>query len=55
MLKNIFETLQQNGVAERINRTLNEREKSMRIHVRLIRTFREDIVSTTRTISSYRI
>ncbi|GJV68833.1 putative RNA-directed DNA polymerase [Tanacetum coccineum] len=32
MLKTVPETPQQNGVAERMNRTLNERVKSMRLH-----------------------
>ncbi|GJY79999.1 retrovirus-related pol polyprotein from transposon TNT 1-94 [Tanacetum coccineum] len=32
MLKTVSETPQQKGVAERINRTMNERAKSMRLH-----------------------
>nr|KYP76515.1 Retrovirus-related Pol polyprotein from transposon TNT 1-94 [Cajanus cajan] len=47
MLKTIPETPQQNGVAERMNRTLNERAKSMRIHAGLPKTFWADVVSTT--------
>ena len=35
MEKIIPGTLQQNGVAERMNRTLNERARSMRLHVGL--------------------
>ncbi|GJR65427.1 retrovirus-related pol polyprotein from transposon TNT 1-94 [Tanacetum coccineum] len=37
---------QQNGVAKRINRTLNEREKSMRLHAGLPKMFWEDSVTT---------
>ncbi|RVX10708.1 Retrovirus-related Pol polyprotein from transposon TNT 1-94 [Vitis vinifera] len=40
-------TPQQNGVAERMNRTLNERARSMRLHVGLPKTFWADAVSTT--------
>ena len=39
MEKTILGTPQQNGVAERINRTLNERTRSMRLHTRLPKTF----------------
>ncbi|KAJ9684867.1 hypothetical protein PVL29_017044 [Vitis rotundifolia] len=39
-------TPQQNGVAERMNRTLNERARSMRLHARLPKTFWADAVST---------
>ena len=39
MEKTIPETPQQNGVAERINRTFNERARSMRLHARLPKTF----------------
>ena len=46
MEKTIPETLQQNGVAERINRTFNERARSMRLHARLPKTFWADAVST---------
>ena len=35
MEKTIPGTPQQNGVAERMNRTLNERARSMRLHARL--------------------
>ncbi|GJX74159.1 retrovirus-related pol polyprotein from transposon TNT 1-94 [Tanacetum coccineum] len=42
MLKTVLETHQQNGVAERMNRTLNERAKSMRLHVGLPKMFLED-------------
>ena len=37
----------QNGIAERMNRTLNERARSMRIHCGLHKTFWPDVVSTT--------
>lgn len=46
MIKTIPETPQQNGVAERMNRTLNERAKSMRLHAGLPKTFWADAVST---------
>ena len=46
MEKTIPETPQQNGVAERINRTFNERARSMRLHARLPKTFWADAVST---------
>ncbi|RVW54404.1 Retrovirus-related Pol polyprotein from transposon TNT 1-94 [Vitis vinifera] len=36
----------QNGVAERMNRTLNERARSMRLHAGLPKTFWADAVST---------
>ena len=39
MEKTILGTPQQNGVAERMNRTLNERPRSMRLHARLPKTF----------------
>ena len=39
MEKTIPGTPQQNGVAKRINRTLNERAKSMRLHAGLPKTF----------------
>ena len=35
MEKTVPKTLQQNGVAERMNRILNERARSMRLHVGL--------------------
>ena len=37
MEKTIPRTPQQNGVAERMNRTLNERARSIRLHARSIR------------------
>jgi hypothetical protein len=46
MEKTILGTPQQNGVAERMNRTLNEHARSMRLHVGLPKTFRIDVVST---------
>ena len=44
--KTIPETPQQNGVAERMNRTLNEHARSMRLHAGLLKTFWADAVST---------
>uniref|UniRef100_A0A7N2RFG7 Integrase catalytic domain-containing protein n=1 Tax=Quercus lobata TaxID=97700 RepID=A0A7N2RFG7_QUELO len=46
MEKTIPVTPQQNGVAERMNRTLNERARSMRLHAGLPKTFWADAVST---------
>ena len=46
MEKTIPGTPQQNGVAERINRTLNEHARSMRLHVELPKTFWADAIST---------
>ena len=37
--KTILGTPQQNGVVEHMNRTLNERAKSMRLHAGLSKTF----------------
>ena len=45
MEKTIPGTPQQNGVAKRMNRTLNERARSMRLHARLLKTFWTDVVS----------
>ena len=39
MEKTIPGTPQQNGMAERMNRTLNEHAKSMRLHAGLPKTF----------------
>ena len=46
MEKTIPRTPQQNGVAERMNRTLNKRARSMRLHAGLPKTFWADAVST---------
>ena len=46
MEKIILGTPQQNGVAERMNRTLNEHARSMRLHAGLPKTFWADAVST---------
>ena len=46
MEKTIPRTPQQNGVAERMNRTLNERARSMRLHAGLPETFWADAVNT---------
>ena len=45
MEKTIPRTPQQNGVAERMNRTLNERARSMRLHAGLPKTLWADAVS----------
>ncbi|RVX06993.1 Retrovirus-related Pol polyprotein from transposon TNT 1-94 [Vitis vinifera] len=47
MEKTIPGTPQQNGVVECMNRTLNERARSMRLHAGLPKTFWVDVVSTT--------
>ena len=44
--KTIPGTPQQNGVAKHMNRTLNERARSMRLHAGLLKTFWADAVST---------
>ena len=44
--KTIIGTPQQNGVAEHMNRTLNKRAWSMRLHVGLPKTFWADAIST---------
>ena len=46
MEKTIPRTPQQNGVVERMNRTLNECVRSMRLHVGLPKTFWADAVNT---------
>ena len=46
MEKTIPGTPQQNGVAKRMNRTLNERAWYIRLHAELSKTFRTNIVST---------
>ena len=46
MEKTILGTPQQNGVAERMNRTLNELARSMSLHAGLPKTFWADAVST---------
>ena len=46
MEKTIPRTPQQNGVAERMNRTLNEHVRSMRLHAGLPKTFWVDAIST---------
>ena len=46
MEKTIPGTPQQNGVAELMNRTLNERARSMRLHAGQLKTFWADAVST---------
>ena len=45
MEKTIPGTLQQNGVAERMNRTFNEHARSMRLNAGLPKTFWADVVS----------
>ena len=46
MIKTVPGTPQQNGVAERMNRTLNERARSMRLNAGLPKTFWADAVNT---------
>ena len=46
MENTILGTPQQNGVAERMNKTLNEHARSMRLHAGLPKTFWADVVST---------
>ena len=46
MEKTTPRTPQQNGVAERMNRTLNERARSMRLHAGLPETFWTDAINT---------
>ena len=46
MVKTIPGTPQQNGVAECMNKTLNECARSMRLHAGLPKTFWVDVVST---------
>ena len=46
MEKTIPGTPQQNGVAERMNRSLNEHARSTRLHAGLPKTFWADTVST---------
>ena len=46
MEKTIPRTPQQNGVAECINKTLNERARSMRLHAGLPKTFCAVVVNT---------
>ena len=46
MEKTIPRTPQQNGVADCMNRTLNEHARSMRLHVGLLKIFCADVVST---------
>ena len=46
MEKTILGTSQQNGVVERMNKTLNERARSMRLHTGLPKTFWADAIST---------
>jgi len=47
MIKTIPGTLEQNGVAERMNRTLNERARCMRIQFGLPRAFWAEAINTT--------
>ncbi|KAJ0589930.1 putative RNA-directed DNA polymerase [Helianthus annuus] len=46
MIKTVTGTPQQNGVAERMNRTLNERARSMRLNAGMPKTFWADAVNT---------
>ena len=47
MEKTVPKTPQLNSVAKRMNRTLNERARSIRLHAGLPKTFWADAVSTT--------
>lgn len=42
----------QNGITDRMNMTLNERARSMRLHVGLPKTFWADAVNTTTYLTS---
>ena len=46
MMRTVLGKARQNGIVERINRTLNERARSMRIHCGLPKTLWEDAMST---------
>ncbi|KAJ0555551.1 putative RNA-directed DNA polymerase [Helianthus annuus] len=46
MIRTVPGTPQQNGVAERMNRTLNERARSMRLNAEMPKTFWADAVNT---------
>ena len=46
MEKTILGTPQQNGVVKRMNKTLNERARSMRLHAGLLKTFWVNAVKT---------
>ena len=54
MEKTIPGTPQQNGVVECMNRTLNERARSMRLHAGLPKTFWVDAVSTAAYLKNRR-
>ena len=45
LMKTVPNMVRQNGIAERMNRTLNERVRSMRIHSGLPRTFWVDAIN----------
>ena len=47
LMRKVSGKARQNGIAERMNRTLNERARSMRIHFGLPKTLWADAVSTT--------
>ena len=47
LMRTIPGKARQNGIAERMNRTLNERARSMRIHCGLPKTFWADVVRTS--------
>ena len=46
LMRTVSGKARQNGIAERMNRTLNERARSMRIHYGLPKTLWADAVST---------
>ena len=51
MIKTIPGTLEQNGVAKRMNRTLNERARYLRIQSGLPKTFWAEAINTTYLIN----
>ena len=46
LMRTLLGKARQNGIAKRMNRTFNERARSMRIHCGLPKTLWEDAVST---------
>ena len=46
MIRTVPRRPEQNNVAERMNRTLNERTRSMRLHVNFSKTFWTDVIDT---------
>ena len=46
LMRTVLGKARQIGIVERMNRTLNEWAKSMRIHSELLKTFRTDVVNS---------